>query len=357
MRSITTFPTALFPKRRFKSGMLFASPTVGKTTMSLALVQQGVRVIDSDDIVRSLAPGWLSNRLWNGPPPSWAPLMYDIVVEYMLLALARAPKGSLAVLSNLTSLASLDLVRGAALPFEKGSSIPYFARRAADIEAISTERGDPIPLSQAKSWTQDDTWEGLDPRFKVCVLEAGVYLSDVIDFSAWRPSAEERALAYAVARLGATTVVSAASPRYPDKTRTWKLSDSEFTAQGVTMHQDHKVSISFDAEGVPQLRVREKWLDTRYEGDRTLPLSEVAHLLLNITDADVKRINDAPQDAMGTPIPPTDDSVPFSPSSDPSSVTTPSVASIDGVSPPTASSDGASIPGINPSAPSPDLPA
>lgn len=336
--------------------MLFAAPTVGKTTMALALVQQGVRVIDSDDIVRSLAPGWLSNRLWNGPPPQWARIMYDIVVDYMLLALARAPKGALAVLSNITSLDSLDLLRGASLPFEKGSRIPYFARRAADIAAISADRGDAIPLAQTKVWTQDDTWEALDPRFEVCVLEAGVYLSDVIDFSSWRPTPEERALAYSVARLGATTVVPASSIRYPEKTRTWQLSDSEFTAQGVTMHQDHKVSVSFDAEGVPQMRIQEKWLSTLpYSADRTLPLSRVAHLLLNITEADIERIINAAQDAAGTPIPVTDDTIPLT--DRPDSQLPPVEAS--GVSRPTlaASIAEAAIPGTNPSEPPLDPPA
>lgn len=194
--------------RKFTSGVIFAGPTTGKTTLAKAFADRGVVVLDTDDMTRFICPLWFNRKLWDVAEGQDD---YDLKAELRALKdpvlswlcaimLKSAPRGSLAIFSNVPDPRGFFI--GPNPVFAEGRKMAYYYRSDPSlIVDLTSQRGDPVSLERATKWstTADRMVKKYPGSWMPIDLPAGVFLGDVLNWGHWKPTPEETAAAKAVA--------------------------------------------------------------------------------------------------------------------------------------------------------------
>lgn len=185
--------------------LIVAGPTTGKTTLVAKCREEGIDVLDTDEIIESLYPKWFEHSLYMVDHPDMPHFRWifargvGMAVRYVLVQ-----RPTTVVFSNIWSPSFLDcwnpsvgigtvskaevalfrhdpkeIVR---LVAERGDDLPIELVRA--IVRLAAERGDDLPTELVRAWATDveARMEPISNREPV-LLEEGEFLSDVIKFS------------------------------------------------------------------------------------------------------------------------------------------------------------------------------
>jgi len=168
------------------SRVLSAGPTTGKTTWVKKLTEQGVRIIDTDDVIREIAPYWFKAKAWRQKDLSPIEDAYRLLVD---IAVGLYVKYELTVDADAICVTNLwgpgfRQALGKELTSGEGKlPVMFWRENSARISELSAARGDkpvPIPEETAARWLESFKKGGASATSKVVWVKDDEFLPDLI---------------------------------------------------------------------------------------------------------------------------------------------------------------------------------
>lgn len=170
------------PVRLTTARLIYAGPTVGKTTLTRMEQYRRVNFVDTDDLIREHFPDWMEKKLWRTASQAARDEVDDALGRLVRARLIEDPHS--VVVTNLWGHRFRVALDDTLAPWE--GRFPFGALRTSGQEVldVSIQRGgDPIPLELFERWFGDWRRNQGEAVFHLVAIEPAephIYLSDVV---------------------------------------------------------------------------------------------------------------------------------------------------------------------------------
>jgi hypothetical protein len=163
--------------------VIHAGPTCGKTLFREKLVEKGIKVLDTDDLVTAFIPLWFDDKGWvRRGEPVFEELGVTITRQVALISSELLRRNVIHLV--LTNLGGPNFVYFMDPAFLTSGQLPVslFVRPEDMVERSKKREGTPFNLKLTTKWFKGWAADWASTARNRYVLSEGVYLSEIIDY-------------------------------------------------------------------------------------------------------------------------------------------------------------------------------